>query len=118
MIVASLDSIKIGFASSRYLSSDKVVITSSKALGLISHFIHDEEVYDQPVKTQIALDVVVEDENVTENQIKDLLNSLYSNSISRTGFKHHKHPTNVFIYIYSSKAKATFLWLGWPSIEI
>ena len=115
MIVADLDSFKIGYASSNYLSYKKSKIKAVDKTELISYYVHDEDVYDEPIKTQIRLEIIVEDENVKKSQITKLLETLYNKSIKRTGFKYHKNPTKVNIYVYSSKSEAnkgSGNWLG------
>jgi len=72
----------------------------------LKYSIHKEDVYDEPIKTQVALDVLIIDKEMDEQKIKDLLNHLYDKTIKRSGFKHHDHPTNIYIYAYTSKDKA------------
>jgi len=82
---------------------------------ILKHSIHNEEVYDAPIKTQITFNVLIEEEEFDEQKVKDLLNYLYNTTISRTGFEYHKNPTNIFIYAYTSTDKLESgmgLWVG------
>lgn len=114
MVVAGLDSVIIGYSSSKYLSRDRVAKAPAKTNEILSYSVHEEEVYDAPIKTQLTLRLIVEDEMVTKSQIIDLLNSLYTSSLKRTGFKYHKNPTRVSIFAYSTEKKANSgsEWLG------
>ncbi len=74
-----------------------------------------EEIFDVPLKTKVILKILLKEKNVTEQKIKNLLNYLYNKTIKRSGFKHHRHPTNIYIYIYTSKYKAESgkgQWIG------
>lgn len=84
-------------------SSKKSVETPTT---VIEHTIHNEDVYDAPIKTQITLEVIVNTENLNEQNIKYLLNYLYDKTKKRTGFQYHKNPTNIFIYAFTTKDKA------------
>ncbi len=82
---------------------------------VIEHTIHNEDIYDAPIKTQITLEVIVNPENLNELKIRDLLNYLYDKTKKRTGFQYHKNPTNIFIYVFTSKEKAESgmgQWIG------
>ena len=82
---------------------------------ILSYTILKDDVYDVPVKTQVQLDVLIEDNEVTEKKIRYLLNHLFNKTIKRTGFKYHNNPTNVYIYAYTTKEKAESgmgQWLG------
>ncbi len=65
----------------------------------------DEDVYDAPVKTQVALNILVSGE-ISEPGLNTLLNQLYSSISVRGGFKYHDSPTNIYIYAYTSKERA------------
>jgi hypothetical protein len=84
----------------------KKPIKAETLKNLLKHSIHKEDVYEAPIKTQVILVVLIEDKEMDEQKIKDLLNHLYDKTIKRSGFKHHAHPTNIFIYAYTSKDKA------------
>ena len=68
------------------------------------HNILNEDIYDVPIKTQITLEILVQDDT-TEQGLRDLINHLYSNFKKRTGFKYHSSPTNIYIYLYATKEK-------------
>lgn len=87
----------------------------SKTSALLNYSIIKDEVYDIPIKTQVQLDVLLSDTIITEQKVRELLSYLYDKTISRTGFKYHSYPTNIFIYVYSTKAKAESgmgQWIG------
>ena len=87
----------------------------TKKAELLKYSILKDEVYDAPIKTQVQLDILIEDTQINEQKIRDLLNYLYNKAIMRTGFKYHNNPTNVYIYVYTSKEKATSgmgQWIG------
>lgn len=92
---------------------------NSKTESLLNHTILKEEVYDAPIKTQVALKILISDTAITKQKVRELLTSLYDKTIKRTGFKYHSNPTNIFIYVYTSKEKAESgdLWIGmiWKS---
>lgn len=74
----------------------------------------DEDVYDAPVKTQVALNILVSGE-ISEPGLGALLNQLYSSISVRGGFKYHDSPTNIYIYAYTSKERAESgmgLWIA------
>ena len=86
-----------------------------KPVSLLDHTILENEVYDASIKTQVQLDVLILDKVITEKRIRDLLTSLYDKTINRSGFKYHTNPTNVYIYVYTSKEKAESgmgQWIG------
>lgn len=77
-----------------------------KPENLLKYEVLKDEIYDAPVKTQVHLDILIHEKSISENKILDLLTFLYDETISRSGFKYHTNPTNIFIYAYSSKEKA------------
>jgi len=90
-------------------------LTTSDNTEILKHTILKDEVYDVPIKTQVQLDVLIEDTGISEKKIQDLLNHLFIKTIKRTGFKYHNNPTNVYIYAYTTKEKAesqTGQWVG------
>lgn len=80
--------------------------SSKNTISILEHSIHNEDIYDAPIKTQVTLDVIINTKEITKQNIKNLLTSLYEKTKKRTGFKHHKNPTNIFIYAYTTKEKA------------
>lgn len=80
--------------------------TTETPQDLLKYIIHKEDVYDTPVKTQITLELLIQDQEIDEQKIRDLLKHLYNKTIKRSGFKHHKYPTNIYIYAYTSEDKA------------
>lgn len=82
---------------------------------LLSYTILKNEVYDIPVKTEVAIYALITDTVITEQRVRDLLTSLYNEAIERTGFKYHTNPTNVYIYAYATKEKSESggdQWIG------
>jgi hypothetical protein len=82
---------------------------------LLKYSIIKEDIYEIPLKTQVTLNVLISDKEIDKQKIKDLLNHLYKKTSTRTGFKHHKHPTNIYIYAFTSKDKANSgmgQWVG------
>ena len=80
-------------------------ITKKTFTDEINYDVFLEDIYDVPVKTQIELKIIVR-ENVTAENLRYLLNLLYDQNIKRTGFIYHTNPTNLYIYIYNSEARA------------
>ena len=74
--------------------------TSGRVFALV-----DEEIYDAPLKTQIQ-QYFVAPSDITQQEIRDDIQRLYKKAIARTGFRYHRHPTNIYIYIYGSEEKA------------
>ncbi len=62
------------------------------------------DIYEAPIKTQVTLDMLIEEMKMDEQKIKDLLNQHHDKTIKRSGFKYHVLPSN--IYAYTSKDKA------------
>jgi len=89
-----------------------IIITASVIVSKVNkekvvlpkYSILDEDVYDAPVKTQVELNILVSGK-ITEPGLKALLNSLYSSIKVRKGFKYHEHPTNIYIYAFTSKER-------------
>ena len=106
MMVLNEDSTKFGWASERYLQMQPVVLKTEIPKRPLEYSIHKEDVYEAPIKTQVTLEVLIKDKEMNEQRIKALLNYLYDKTIKRSGFKHHDHPTNIYIYAYTSKDKA------------
>lgn len=77
-----------------------------EATQLLKYSILDEDIYDIPLKTQISLNVLIEDSTINKENIKDLLKHLYDKTIRRSGFKYHNNPTNIFIYAFTTTDKA------------
>ena len=84
---------------------DENKVTNKYYTKEIKYEVFDEEVYDAPIKTQIVLKIIIR-EKVTAEDLKKLLNTLYSQNVNRTGFKYHTNPTNIFIFIYNSYERA------------
>lgn len=82
--------------------------------GLLTYSILKDEVSDTQIKTQVKLKVLITDPNISDQRIRELLSYLYNITIKRTGFKYSSHPTNVFIYLFTSKDKAESgtQWIG------
>lgn len=88
---------------------------------LIKFRVHNEEIQDAPIKTQVSLDLVIEETGIKEQEVRDLLIFQYTKNIKRTGFKHSVNPTSVYIYAYASQEKAEAgkgQWIGMVSTSI
>lgn len=79
---------------------------------LPSYNILNEEIYDESIKTQVTLSILVSGK-ISEEGLKALLGKLYSSIKARKGFKYHKHPTNIYIYAYTSKERFQSEWGLW-----
>jgi len=89
--------------------------TSTVQKDILKYSTHKEDIIDAPIKTQVVMEVIVDTKEVTEIKVRELLNFLYNEVSRRTGFKYHKNPTNIFIYAYASKEKASSgmgQWIG------
>ena len=89
--------------------------TGAMPSDLLKYSIHNEEVYDAPIKTEVSIDVLIEDVNINEEGIKTLLNYLYKTTKERSGFKHNEHPNSIYIYAFTTKEKAASgmgQWIG------
>ncbi len=89
--------------------------STNNNLNILDYRILEETIFDKPVKTQIQLDVMLQSKNASETEIRDLLKYLYDQTRSRSGFKYHNNPTNIYIYVYGTKEKANAemgQWVG------
>lgn len=75
---------------------------SSQTPSSISYNIVTDETSDTPIKTQVELRLIVGGE-ITDAGLRQLLNALYTQAISRSGFTYHPRPTNVYIYAYTDQ---------------
>lgn len=74
----------------------------------------DEELYDAPVKTMVATHALVSGE-VSQDDLEDLLWAIYRKTMDRSGFTYSDHPTQVFVYIYSTRERweaGNALWMA------
>jgi len=90
----------------------KVEEKAELQIALPSYSILNEEIYDESVKTQVTLSILVSGE-ISEEGLKALLGKLYSTIKARKGFKYHKHPTNIYIYAYTTKERFQSQWALW-----
>jgi len=89
--------------------------SSKNKIEILEYSIHNEDVTQAPAKTQVALNVIINTNSTTKQEVKDLLIFLYEKTKKRTGFKYHKNPTNIFIYAFTSIDKAESRmeqWIG------
>jgi hypothetical protein len=89
--------------------------TNESEINLVDYTILKEIIYDKPIKTQVHLDVLLRSENISEYEVRTLLNFLYEKTKYRKGFEYHDNPTNIYIYVYGSKEKAKAemgQWIG------
>jgi hypothetical protein len=89
--------------------------TSSSPQGTLPEFrIAAEDVSDIPIKTQVEQHIVVSGK-ITEDNLRELLRRQHAEIVSRSGFKYHASPTNVYIYLYDTEDRANAgqgLWLA------
>jgi uncharacterized protein YgiM (DUF1202 family) len=97
--------VKVDFKSENWYAIFNVNAKKRNISKAIGYVFANEDIYDVPVKTQIELKIIVR-ENVTAENLRYLLNLLYDQNIKRTGFIYHTNPTNLYIYIYNSEARA------------
>lgn len=108
-------------------SPEAPVRTVEKEKFVIPNYsILNKKIYDTPIKTQVTLKVLVSGK-ISESGLRGLLNQLYSSTKAMGGFKYHDFPTNIYIYMFTSKERAeSALWIamlaknygGKPAISI
>ncbi len=80
----------------------------------IPHTVLKEDVYDGAGKAQIIQNLLV-NPNISETDLRDLLNSRFNEASQRSGFEFFTHPTVVVIYAYPSRELANSgksQWVG------
>jgi len=80
----------------------------------ITYTLIDEEIYDQPIKTQIVQRLVVTGVPSKANLEAEILKR-YRAALARRGFRYHNPATNIGIYVYGSEQHARTgqgLWVG------
>jgi hypothetical protein len=73
-----------------------------------------ESTYDAPIKTQVERHIVV-DSSITAQSARALLEAQHAGLSARRGFRFHDAPTNVYIYLYTTRERALAgqgLWLA------
>lgn len=86
----------------------KIVSAQTK----LEYSILNEKILDGPGKTQVLVNILISGE-ISEQNIRDLLNKLYIETKDRKGFKYHDNPTHIFIYIYTSEyINSQSQWIG------
>lgn len=96
-------------AAHRALADRNVHIPPLKLAQLLSELplplwrVLEEEVYDVPMKTQVAVSIVLEG-RVTEISLRNLLQAEYDRVQALTGFRFHPQPTAIFTWAYPSEA--------------
>jgi hypothetical protein len=68
-------------------------------------YLVEEEVSEMPIKAQVEQHIAVSSPP-TKEQLVGELSTRYESASSRRGFKHHRNPTNIYIYIYGSEEQA------------
>lgn len=74
----------------------------------------DEKVSDTPLKTQIEQHIIASG-TFTKAELEAEILRRYREAKSRSGFRHHRTPTNVYIYAYGTEDQARAgmgLWIG------
>ena len=72
----------------------------------------DERIYDAPVKVQVQQHIAVSGVP-TEAELRAELLKLYRSIGARRGFRYHRHPTAIYLYIYGTKEQARAEGGGW-----
>jgi hypothetical protein len=75
------------------------------AIALPDYEIIENKKYDSPIKSQVTMRALVSGK-ITEEGLKALLRKLYDSAMATRGFTYYEGPTNVFIYLYTSKENA------------
>lgn len=74
----------------------------------------EEKIEDIPIKTQIVQHVVAT-RAPTKEQLEAEVLARYNDARSRSGFRYHSNPTNIYIYVYGSEEQARAgqgLWIA------
>jgi hypothetical protein len=77
----------------------------SSAIPDIPHTVLNEDVSETPGKAQITENLLVHPD-ITEADLRTLLERRYEVANQRSGFRYHEHPTVVAIYAYPSREHA------------
>jgi hypothetical protein len=64
-----------------------------------------EKKYDIAIKTQVEQHILVSSD-ITKKEAKNILMESYHEIEQRAGYKHHKTPTNIYVYLYDTEEKA------------
>ncbi len=72
----------------------------------ISYRIVKDETSDMPIKTQVELRLLVEGD-LTDANLRELLNRVYGEVASRSGYTYNPHPTDIYIYVHTDQAHLT-----------
>jgi len=94
------------------VSEEKIVVSTEATLP--KYTVLDEDIYDAPIKAQVAIDLLVS-KDISKEGLTALLKHLYEKNRQRGGFKYHKKPTNIYIYAYPSREHAdsgSGQWVG------
>jgi len=73
---------------------------------------HKQELSDIPIKTQVAIHVIVSG-LIEKPSLERLLNDLYITESQKTGFRYRKFLTHIFIYLYVTEAHANSGYGQW-----
>lgn len=92
-----------------------IAIISRQKNETIEYTIIKEELYDVPIKTQITLNLLVPND-ITELNLRLLLESLYINYKNKKGFKYHDSLTNFYVYAYTTMKKYEADWGEWVAM--
>lgn len=71
-----------------------------------------EDGIDTPIKAQVEQRIFVSGK-ISEKGLRQFLEYRYQNLLARSGFTHHDHPTNVFVYVFGSEDRAERGGTGW-----
>jgi len=79
---------------------------------VVKYRVMADKTYDIPLKSQVTLSIVVEEE-VDESRLRSLLQSLVADIRKRTGFKYRDHANVIGVYAYGpNNYRDGALWIG------
>ena len=89
-------------------------VPSQGFAGAVTFKLISERIQDIPIKTQIEQHIVAS-AIPTKEQIEAEILKRYRAARSRSGFRYHNPPTNIYIYVYGTEEQARAergLWVG------
>jgi hypothetical protein len=108
------DKIEFAEPAPRAASVKEQVTTAAGSAGDVTYALVNEEIYDKPIKTQIAQHIVVSGVP-SKAGLEAEISKRYRAALNRRGFRYHNPPTNIYIYVYASQEQARAgqgLWVG------
>jgi len=118
LIVLSILTFDITYLSAQSSTSHtkKEKISKSKNIPLPDYeIVHDRTNDMNRIKVMVNQDIWVKNHIHPEN-LRKLLNQQYRKISERSGYKYFKHPTQIFIYLFTSKEKAQNSGANWVAM--